>query len=83
MEWLCWLLNVENDQDGVVERGVVEVYNGNGSRESDKEDEKREGEWSNGAGGVKKMMEICNMVVNEGKIPRDWELSTLILIYKG
>ena len=31
------------------------------------------------------MMEICNMVVNEGKIPRDWEweLSTLILIYKG
>ena len=23
------------------------------------------------------------MVVNEGKIPRDWDLSTLIPIYKG
>lgn len=36
-----------------------------------------------GQAGVKKMTEICNMVVNEGKIPRDWELSTLVPIYKG
>ena len=33
--------------------------------------------------GVKKMTEICNMVVDEEKIPRDWELSTLLPIYKG
>ena len=33
--------------------------------------------------GVKKMTEICNMVVNEENIPMDWELSTLVPIYKG
>ena len=30
-----------------------------------------------------KLTEICNIVLNEEKIPRDWELSTLIPIYKG
>ena len=33
--------------------------------------------------GVKKMTEICNIVVDEEKIPRDWELSSLLPIYKG
>ena len=28
------------------------------------------------------MTETCNMVVDEKKIPRDWELSTLLPIYK-
>ena len=29
------------------------------------------------------MAELCNQVVREGKTPSEWELSTLILIYKG
>ena len=29
--------------------------------------------------GVKKMTEICNMVVEEEQIPKDWELSTFYL----
>jgi len=29
------------------------------------------------------MTKICDMVMDEGKVLRDWELSTLILIYKG
>ena len=33
--------------------------------------------------GVKKMTEICNTVLDEVKIPRDWELSTLLPIDKG
>ena len=32
--------------------------------------------------GVKKMTEICNMIADEENITRDWELSTLLLIYK-
>ena len=32
---------------------------------------------------VEKMTEICNLVVDEGKMPKDWELSTLVPIYKG
>ena len=30
-----------------------------------------------------KMTEICNMVKDKEKIPRDWELSTFLPIYKG
>ena len=33
--------------------------------------------------GVKIMTKICNHVVREGAMPREWELSTLIPIYKG
>ena len=33
--------------------------------------------------GVKRMAEICNLVVKEGRIPVDWEPSTLIPLYKG
>ena len=29
------------------------------------------------------MTELCNQVVREGAIPREWELSTLIPIFKG
>ena len=28
------------------------------------------------------MMKICDVVMDEGKVSRDWELSTLIPIYK-
>ena len=33
--------------------------------------------------GVKIMTKICNHVVREGAMPREWELSTLIPIYKS
>ena len=33
--------------------------------------------------GVKIMTKICNHVMREGVMPREWELSTLIPIYKG
>ena len=36
-----------------------------------------------GRKGVRMMTELCNQVVREGKIPSEWELSTLIPIYKG
>ena len=36
-----------------------------------------------GRKGVRMMAELCNQVVREGKIPSEWELSTLIPIYKG
>ena len=36
-----------------------------------------------GRKGVRIMAELCNQVVREGKIPSEWELSTLIPIYKG
>ena len=29
------------------------------------------------------MTELCNQVIREGAIPREWELSTLIPIFKG
>ena len=31
----------------------------------------------------KRLTELCNQVVREGAIPREWELSTLIPIFKG
>ena len=33
--------------------------------------------------GVKTMTKICNHVVREGAMPKEWELSTLMPIYKG
>ena len=37
-----------------------------------------------GSKGVKIMTKICNHVVREGTMPKEWELSsTLIPIYKG
>ena len=38
------------------------------------------------AGGkkvIKRLTELCNQVVREGAIPREWELSTLVPIFKG
>ena len=36
-----------------------------------------------GKRGIKRLTELCNQVVREGAIPRGWELSTLIPIFKG
>ena len=36
-----------------------------------------------GKKGIKRLTELCNQVVREGAIPREWELSTLIPISKG
>ena len=36
-----------------------------------------------GKKGIKRLTELCNQVVREGAIPREWELSTLIPIFKG
>ena len=36
-----------------------------------------------GEKGIKRLTELCNQVVREGAIPREWELSTLIPIFKG
>ncbi len=33
--------------------------------------------------GVERMTKICNLVVKEGRIPVDWEMSTLVPLYKG
>ena len=35
-----------------------------------------------GKKGIKRLTELCNQVVREGAIPREWELSTLIPIFK-
>ena len=82
-EYMEQLLNVDNDWDGIVEGprefiAAMEVEKAGGLTEL-------MGEIICAAGqvGVKKMTEICNMVVDEEKIPRDWELSTFLPIYKG
>ena len=36
-----------------------------------------------GKKGIKRLTELCNQMVREGAIPREWELSTLIPIFKG
>ena len=36
-----------------------------------------------GKKGIKRLTELCNQVVREGAIPREWELSNLIPIFKG
>ena len=36
-----------------------------------------------GKKGIKRLIELCNQVVGEGAIPREWECSTLIAIFKG
>ena len=96
-EYMEQLLNVENEWDGNVECGVVEgprehvtemeVEKAIGKMKSGKAGGPTElvGEIIRAAGqlGVKKMTEICNMVAEEEKIPKYWELSTLLPIYKG
>ena len=34
-----------------------------------------------GKKGIKRLTELCNQVVREGVIPREWQLSTLIPIF--
>ena len=89
-EYIEQLLNVENDWDGIVECGIVEgprelitemkVEKRIGQIKSRKVGGPTElvGDIIHAAGqvGVKKMTEICNMVVDEEKILKDWELST-------
>ena len=95
-EYMEQQLNVENDWDGIVECGLVqrlreliikmEVEKAIGQIKNRKEDGLMElvGEIICAAGQVGvKMMEICNMVVDDEKILRDWELSTFLPIYKG
>ena len=96
-DYMEQLLNVENDWDGIVDCDVVEgprecfTEMEVGKAMKQMKSGKAGGptglvsEMLNAAGqaGVKMMTEICNMVMSEGKIPRDWELSTLIPIYKG
>jgi hypothetical protein len=36
-----------------------------------------------GEQGVKWMTDICNAVIRSGKVPEDWKLSSLVLVYKG
>jgi hypothetical protein len=91
------LLNVENDWDKVVECDVVEgpeeriteeeVENAIRKLKCRKAGGPTElvGDVLRAAGktGVSLMTEICNLIVKEGKIPADWELSTLTPVYKG
>ena len=91
------LLNVENVWDGIVEGDSVqgpaeeitekEVEDAIRSMKSRKAGGptgimgdmlKAAGSW-----GIKRMTEICNLVLKEGCIPVDWELSILVPLYKG
>ena len=36
-----------------------------------------------GEDGVRRMTDLCNEVVREGKIPEDWWRSWMVSIYKG
>ena len=83
-------MNVENDWDGIVECEIVEgprelitemkVEKRIGQMKSREGGGPTElvGEIIRASGqvGVKKMTEICNMVVDEEKILKHWELST-------
>ena len=90
------LLNVENDWDRILEADIVE---GSCELISEREVEEaiRNMKVGKAAGpseivveklkaagnkGVKIMTKICNHVVRRA-MPREWELSTLIPIYKG
>ena len=91
------LLNADNDWDRILEADIVEgPYELIGEREV--EEAIRNMKVGKAAGpseivvemletagskGVKIMTKICNHIVREGAMPREWELSTLIPIYKG
>ena len=91
------LLNVKNDWDRILEADIVEgpceliserevgeairsmkVGKAAGPSEIAVEMLKAAGNK-----GVNIMTKICNHVVREGAMPKEWELSTLIPIYKG
>ena len=71
---LCELINEE------VEEAIKVMKAGKAGRPSEVM-----GEILKAAGkkGIKRLTELCNQVVREGAIPREWELSTLIPIFKG
>ena len=91
------LLNIENDWDGVLEgdkvEGPCELINEKEVEEAIKVMKAGKaggpsevmGEILKAAGkkGIKRLTELCNQVVREGAIPREWELSILIPIFKG
>ena len=96
-EYMERLLNIENDWDGVLEgdkvEGLCELINEKEVEEAIKVMKAGKaggpsevvGEMLKAAGkkGIKRLTELCNQVVREGAIPREWELSTLIPIFKG
>ena len=96
-EYMQKLLNVENDWDGVLEADVmegpceliseVEVKEAIKNMKVGKAGGPSEvvGEMLKAAGknGVSMMTDLCNQVIREGVMPKDWERSTLIPIYKG
>ena len=91
------LLNIENDWDVVLEGDKVEgpcgLINEKEVEETIKVMKAGKaggpsevvGEMLKAAGkkGIKRLTELCNQVVREGAIPREWQLSTLIPIFKG
>ena len=96
-EYMERLLNIENDWDGVLEGDKIEkpceLINEKEVEEAIKVMKAGKaggpsevvGEMLKAAGkkGIKRLTELCNQVVREGAIPREWELSTLISIFKG
>ena len=96
-EYMERLLNIENNWDGVLEgdkvEGPCELINEKEVEEAIKVMKAGKaggppevvGEMLKAAGkkGIKRLTELCNQVVREGAIPREWQLSTLIPIFKG
>ncbi len=91
------LLNAENEWDGNIESnpvfGPAEKITEKEVEEAIKAMKSRKargptgvvGDMLKAAGnwGVKRMTKICNLAVKEGRIPVDWEQSTLVPLYKG
>ena len=91
------LMNVENDWDGVMEADMVEGPRERITEEEVKRTIRQmkigkaagpsgvvsEMLRAAGQAGIESMTSICNLVVEEGKVPKDWEMSrpTLIPIY--
>ena len=95
-EYMERLLNIEYDWDGVLGdkvKGPCELINEKEVEEAIKVmkagkvggPSKVVGEMLEAAGkkGIKRLTELCNQVVREGAIPREWQLTTLIPIFKG
>ena len=91
------LLNIENDWDRILEADIVEgpceliiereveeaIRNMKVGKAAGPSEIVVEMLKAAGNKGVKIMTKICNHIVREGAMPREWELSTLVPIYKG
>ena len=91
------LINVENDWDRILEADIVEgpceltsereveeaIKNMKVGKAAGPSEIVVEMLKAAGSKSVKILTKICNHVVEEGAMPREWELSTLIPIYKG